>query len=713
MTRTPLTSDRTDGAGEPRTPNRLIDVVNLRTTFRSPRGPVHALNGVTLHVDAGEAVGIVGESGSGKSVTGLSILGLVPQPPGTVTADRLRYRDVDLLHADEKQWERIRGREIATIFQDPMSSLNPVMTIGAQLREGLEHHLKFNRRQARKRAVELLSMVGIADPASRVDDYPHQFSGGMRQRVMIAMALACDPKVIIADEPTTALDVTVQAAIVDLVNKLRADLGLAVLWITHDLGLLARFADRVMVMYAGQIVEEGAADTLYETPRHPYTQGLLASVPDLASDRQNRLSTIRGNPPVLVGDTPVSCSFRPRCRHAVDDCEEDPPLEAVGSEHKVACWVRPPSDSSGPVLPHNRSTFRDGVAMSTGDEPLLSVEDLKVHFPVRRGLLHRQVGEVRAVDGVSFAINEGETLGLVGESGCGKSTLARAVVRLLKPTSGKVTFCGKDVTAMSDRDLRGYRRDLQMIFQDPYASLNRRMTVGAIIAEPLRFHRLETTPQGRRARVRELLELVGLDPSYASRYPHAFSGGQRQRIGIARALAVRPKLIVCDEPISALDVSVAAQVVNLLRELQQQLGVAYLFIGHDLSMVRHISNRVAVMYLGRIAETADGDALYTSPLHPYTRGLLSAVPIARPSIERARTRIAMHGEIPSPRNMPQGCRFSTRCAFAADRCRDLEPELATQSASHTVACHLVESATPPWQRTDLGVLAEIPPNPLK
>ena len=493
----------------------------------------------------------MGESGCGKTAAMLSVLRLLPSNRTHVQADEVSFRGRDLLSLDDEGMRRVRGAEIAMIFQDPRASLNPVLTIGRQLTESLEVHLGLGRREARDRAIELLHSVDIPAPDTRFDDYPHQFSGGMCQRVTIAMALSCDPDLLIADEPTTALDATIQSQILDLVSELGAVRRMAMIWISHDLSVVSSLADRVAVMYAGSIVETAPAERLFESPEHPYTRSLLASLP-----------------------APIA----------------------------------------------------DGDGVAAGKQgPLLDVVDLKKHFPVHRGVMQRRTGAVRAVDGVSFQLRRGETLGLVGESGCGKTTIARTVLGLTRPTAGRVLFDGTDLTRATAAEVRALRPHMQMIFQDSYSSLNPRLSVGRSIAEPLLEHST-MNPAGRRERVAELMTTVGLDPKLAGRMPHEFSGGQQQRIGIARALALKPDLIICDEPISSLDISIQAQIVDLLADIQKQFGLTYLFISHDLRMVRHLCDRVAVMYRGRIVETAQARALFRDPKHPYTRALLSSMP---------------------------------------------------------------------------------------
>ncbi len=674
----------------------LLEVKNLVTKFDTEAGTVHAVNGVSYTLNKGESVAIVGESGSGKSVGVMSVMRLIPTPPGRIESGEVIFDGRNLLKLSEEEMRKVRGKDIAMVFQDPMTSLNPVLTVGLQMTEALEEHQNISRGQAQKRAVEMLALVGVPNAEDRLKDYPHQFSGGQRQRIGIAMALTCDPTLLIADEPTTALDVTIQAQITELVARLQHQLGMAIIWITHDLGVVAGLVEKVIVMYAGHIVEMAPVRDLYKNTSHPYTLGLLESIPTIETN-VDRLIPIAGSPPDLHKE-PTTCPFSPRCRFAVDRCyEENPPLTVIAENHFSACWrwedvqnnvVQP---ETVPVVTETESRT-NGQKSETNPEILLEISDLKKHFPIRRGIIRRQVGAVKAVDGVTFQVRRGETLGLVGESGCGKSTTGQTVLRLLEPTAGQVIFDGQDVTQLNSNDLRQARRHMQMIFQDPYASLNPRMTVGRIISEGLRIHNIGDA-NSRKDRVAELLKLVGLNPYFVNRYPHEFSGGQRQRIGIARALATNPSFIIADEPISALDVSIQAQVVNLLDDLKEELGLTYLFIAHDLSMVRYISDRVAVMYLGHIAELGTRDDVFDHPLHPYTQALLSAIPVADPDITTHRQRIVLEGDVPNPANPPSGCTFHTRCVHATDVCRNEAPEFrnfGTEEQPHMVGCHHAE-----------------------
>ena len=659
----------------------LLVVDNLHTQFNTSRGIVRAVEGVSFTVKRGEVLAIVGESGSGKSVTALSIMRLLPRQSARIPEGRIIFDGRSLLDLSDEQMREIRGRGIAMIFQEPMTSLNPILTIGLQITEPLKIHLGMSDEQARARAVELMGLVGIPDPEGRLDQYPHQFSGGMRQRVMIAIGLACNPKLIIADEPTTALDVTIQAQILELMKDLSRKLNIALIIITHNLGVVARYADRVIVMYAARVAEQGSADAVFHKPRHPYSMGLLRSVPRLDRPRGAKLETIEGLPPNLAL-APPGCRFAPRCPYKIAVCEQEPPLF--------------PTDTGGFSRCHRHAEIAAGKitwaaaegkavnTVATSVEPLLSVRNLSKHFSVG-GRLHKG-GVVRAVEDVSFDILPGETLGLVGESGCGKTTVGRLILHLEKPTSGSIRLAGIDLANATAADLKTMRRKVQVIFQDPYSSLNPRMTVGQIIGEPLHVYDIVPDRTKATARISELLEQVGLRREMAERYPHQLSGGQRQRVGIARALAMEPSFIVCDEAVSALDVSIQGQIINLLEELQRKYGLAYLFIAHDLAVVRHISMRVVVMYFGRIMEVADRDTLYREPLHPYTKVLLDAAPVPDPTIEKGREPRLIKGELPSHLAPPAGCVFNTRCPMATQECREVVPPLEQKKSGHYAAC---------------------------
>ncbi len=669
----------------------LLDVRDLEVEFHTGAGVVRAVDRISFQVRRGEFLAVVGESGCGKSVSALSLMRLLPAKTARVRATHIGFEGRDLAALSNAELRPIRGRDMSMIFQEPMTSLNPVLTIGDQITEPLIEHLGIGTADARGRAAELLTMVGIPEPERRLGHYPHQFSGGMRQRVMIAIGLACEPKLIIADEPTTALDVTIQAQILELLKEISRQRGISVILITHNLGIVAAYADTVNVMYAARIVERGPATAIFARPLHPYTIGLMRSVPRLDRPRVARLATIEGMPPNLLSPPP-GCRFRERCPVAVDRCGSEPPLVASAAAkaavmadraHTVACW-QSETVRAGAATLYGDDTAAAAEPRSPSARPLLQVDGLKQYFSttLRQGLRTRSV-DVRAVDDVSFSVGEGETVGLVGESGCGKTSVGRAILRLNIPTGGSISF---DTRELDGGSIAAVRRDMQVIFQDPFASLNPRMTVGRILSEPLKVHRLRTDRASRATRVAELLTQVGLYPYMADRYPHELSGGQRQRVGIARALALEPRLIICDEPVSALDVSVQAQIINLLDDLQRHYGLAYLFIAHDLAVVRHIAHRVVVMYLGKVMEMGDADSLYDAPSHPYTQALLDAAPVPDPSIEQHRQRTILEGELPSPLNPPPGCVFSTRCPVRIDACLDAVPPLRLHSGRRGVAC---------------------------
>ena len=662
-------------------PQPVLQVEDLRTRFPTERGTLTAVDGISFAIAAGEVLGLVGESGCGKSLTARSILRLVP-PPGRIVSGRIFLHGRNILELSEAEMRGIRGADIALVFQNPMTSLNPALTIGWQLREALLAHQRLPRAQARRKAVGALQAMGIPDAERRIDDYPHRFSGGMRQRVLIAMALLNEPGLLIADEPTTALDVTIQAQILELLRGASAERRMAVLLITHDLGVVASLCRRVAVMYAGHIVEEGAVDTLFATPLHPYTQGLLRSLPRGHEDR-TRLTAMPGMPPDMI-DLPTGCRFRQRCAFAEAVCEQPPELVEVSPGRSVRCWI---SQRDGRLAPPGEE--RRAVAVATTPKsalrvPLVQLREVTKRFSLSGALLGRGA-LVHSLNGVSLDVMTGETLGVVGESGCGKSTLGRIALGLYRPTTGTVRVDGRD-----PGDRIALRHQLQMIFQDPSSSLDPRMRVAAAVAEPLRAR---GALRGRdvRDRVRELMMMVGLSEPMADRFPHELSGGQQQRVGIARALAGDPRLIVADEPVSSLDVSQQAQVLNLLKDLQARLGLTYLFISHDLSIVRFMSARIAVMYLGKIVELGPARAVLTRPLHPYSIALRSAVPIPDPRLELSRARIILRGDVPSPLALPSGCLFRTRCPVAQEICAHVEPPLIEHDPGRWAACHFVGS----------------------
>ena len=648
------------------------------------------MNGVSFTLEQGETLAIVGESGCGKSATALSLTRLLPAAAATITGS-IRFQGDDLLSMPEEQLREIRGHHIAMVFQDPMSSLNPVRNIGVQMAEMLRLHLKMGSRQARERSIELLASVGIPSPARQMTAYPHQLSGGMRQRVMIAMALSCEPQILVADEPTTALDVSIQAQILELLRRISEVHRTSLLIVSHDLSVVAGLADRIAVMYAGEIVESGPTGGVFAHPRHPYTLGLLGCIPRLDAPRTDTLRSIDGGLPDPHA-AKVGCPFAPRCSFVMKRCISDAPvLESKAPEQVAACWADLSDVSGGAPLAREvraRPAEAGGHAGSEQDA-ILSVDDLKVHFRVGASFPLRPRPLLRAVDGVSFEVPRGQTLGIVGESGCGKSTTGRALLRLIEPTAGRIFFEGRELAHLDAEELRRLRPHMQMVFQDPYSSLNPRLSVGDAVGEPLVVHRAPERVR-LRERVAELLEMVGLPAQLANRFPHQLSGGQRQRVSIARALALRPSLIVADEPTSALDVSVRAQILNLMRELQEAHRLTYVFISHDLSIVRHMSNLVAVMYLGKVVEIADRDTLYANPQHPYTQALLAVVPVPDPAVERGRRRAPIKGDVPNPADPPKGCRFNTRCPLAFERCFQEEPPLAALGRGHRAACFLAK-----------------------
>jgi peptide/nickel transport system ATP-binding protein len=673
----------------------LLEVDGLRVEIRRRRDAVHPVDGVSLTVRQGETVGLVGESGCGKTMTAMSIMRLLP-PGGRITSGSIRMGGTDLVPLGQPEMRRIRGRDIAMVFQDPMTSLNPTMTIGRQIAAPARAHLGVSRAAAMRRAQEALGMVGVPRPGERLDDYPHQLSGGLRQRVMIAMALACEPKLLIADEPTTALDVTIQAQILRLLDDLKERLSMGMLLVTHDMGVIAGRADRVLVMYAGRIVEASGTDALFSAPRHPYTEALLGSIPRLDHATDQELYSIPGRPPDL-SSPPSGCRFAARCRYATQECrDQDPVLDGGDPEHSYACiHPRPAAAEPGghvgrapgaAVGDAPDAAGRRGEQPPDGQAPLLELADVHKEFPVTAGILQRKVASVKAVSGVSFAIAVGETFGLVGESGCGKTTIGRLIATLERPDSGSVRFEGTELGSLSGRRLRQARRNVQLMFQDAYASLDPRMQVGSSIAEPLLVQRVGTRAT-RAATVGDLLDQVGLPRSAAARYPHEFSGGQRQRIGLARALALSPRLIVADEPVSALDVSIQSQVLNLLKSLQADLGLTSMVISHDLSVVRYLADRIGVMYLGKLVEIGPAARVYARPAHPYTAGLLEAVPLPDPRQERAKERAVITGELPSALRPPSGCRFRTRCPRAQEVCAAEEPQPRPFGPGHLAACH--------------------------
>jgi peptide/nickel transport system ATP-binding protein len=701
----PSLSDDTETPSIPQHDAALLQVDGLRIEFLTRGTWLPVMEEASFSVREGTTLGLVGESGSGKTVSALAVMGLLPAKVSRV-AGTIRFEQQELTRLDQARLRRIRGNDIAMIFQEPMTSLNPAFTVGNQVAEQVRTHLGVSRAVARRMAIEMLDRVEIPRAAIRAEDYPHAFSGGMRQRVMIAMALSCSPKLLIADEPTTALDVTTQAQIVELLHTLQREENMAMIFVTHDLGVIADVADDVVVMYAGQIVEHHSARNLFARPRHPYTEALLHSIPQL-TPRGEPLHAIPGMVP-RPDQFPSGCRFAPRCSYARDVCTSAPvPMRASSvlgdgasagpsgdgreSSGLTRCVRQDELHLSGPPgevgAAVTKSTARESELATEVEAPVLQVTGLVKDFPIRSGILRRVTGAVRAVDEVSLRIDAGTTLGLVGESGSGKSTLARLVLRLIDPTAGAVVVEGKDVTTLRGPALRRHRETMQLVFQDPYSSLDPKQSIADIVGEPLAIH-TSMNRADRELRVAQLLSQVGIGSYALPRQPHEFSGGQRQRIAIARALALEPRLLVCDEPVSALDVSTQSQVINLLTDLQSHLDIAYLFIAHDLSVVRHISHRIAVMYLGQIVEVGDADEVYTRPTHPYTAALLSSIPVPDPARQHERKRILLRGEVGEQTEAHQGCRFRNRCPFAMEICAQVEPEPYLTPTATTVRCHL-------------------------
>jgi peptide/nickel transport system ATP-binding protein len=674
----------------------LLEIEQLRTWLDLENGAIRAVDGLSLTVAPGETFALLGESGCGKSMTALSVMRLLPDA-GRIVGGRIRLEGTDLLTLPEFEMRKIRGGRIGMIFQEPMLSLNPVMTAGEQIREVLHQHEKVSREEAFRKTLELLDSVGIPEPGRLQQAYPFQLSGGQKQRVMIAMALACRPDLLIADEPTTALDVTIQAQILELLREQQRKSRLAILLITHDLGVVSEMAHQVAVMYAGEIVEKAPRERFFEGPAHPYSRKLLASLPTRGK-RGRSLSVIRGSVPSLLGQF-SGCRFWERCDSLRPECRQTPPPWIEGASGQgVRCHLYGSEKSArlqgygkgpekgleppGEAGPSSYGTISDTRAPS----PLLAVKDLRIYFPIRKGLLKRTVGQVKAVDGISFDLPAGKTLALVGESGCGKTTAAKGMLRLIRPTAGSVRFQDRELTNLKASELRPLRRELQIIFQDPFSSLNPRMRVKEIIEEGMAALRVGSGAAERGERLEALLREVGLPGEVQNRYPHEFSGGQRQRIAIARALSVNPRLVFCDEPTSALDISVQAQILNLLKGLQERYGLSYLFITHNISVVGFLAHSVMVMYLGRIVEQGKIDEVLDHPNHPYTRALLSAVPVIDQTSRREVVRLA--GDLPSPVNPPAGCHFHPRCPAVLPQCRRTYPAFSRFSPTHQARCHL-------------------------
>ena len=665
----------------------LLQIKDLHTDIEIRNGVVRALSGVDLHVNPGETLGIVGESGSGKTMTALSLMGLLPQG-GKVSSGSIILDGQDLTQLPLKEKRKLRGTKVGMIFQDPLTSLNPTMKIGLQVCEPLRVHEKLSKREALARAVEILKRVGMPRPEVVINNYPHQLSGGMRQRVMIAMALVCKPRILIADEPTTALDVTTQMQILDLIDELRDEYKMGVILITHDLGVVAGHTDRVAVMYAGRIVETAPTKTLFTEPKHRYTSSLMAALPERALAAGTKLFSIPGAPPSLT-NLPVGCRFAARCLWATDECRAGYPDLSGDENHTFSCFHPVQEGDESPAVLQGKldSTSAEGAASDVpqiSQEVLLDVKEASREYEsAGSGFFKREKGVVSAVDRVSITVKKGETYGLVGESGCGKSTVGRLIAGLEPPSGGAIELDGRDLAKLKGRDAVRIHRDVQMMFQDSYAAMDPRMRIDQILAEPMSIQKTGNARQIAE-RIMEILEQVGLTEEILDRYPHEFSGGQLQRIGFARSLTLAPDLIVADEPVSALDVSVQAQVLNLMKDLQQELSLSYLFISHDLAVVQYMADRIGVMYLGRIVEEGPAHEVVKNPKHPYTKALIDSIPVPDPEFKHDESAIKLTGEPPSAVNPPEGCRFRPRCPFAGEECK-VQPVLTDET--HRVACH--------------------------
>lgn len=664
---------------------RLLEVRDWSVSFPTPNGLTPAVNEISFHVEEGETLGIVGESGSGKSTAAMSLFGLVDSPPAVI-AGNARFDGADLSTMAEGDRQHLLGNRVGFIFQDPNAALNPVLPVGEQIQEALwAHDRNASDASLKRKALELLEVVGLNPVDRRYSQFPFELSGGMRQRIVVAIAIANHPALLIADEPTTALDVTIQAQIVDLLKVAKEATGAAAIFISHDLGLVGHVSDRLAVMYAGRIVETGATNAVFASPQHPYTAGLLACHPKLEK-RLDRLQSIPGTPPQLGGGS-SACAFEPRCivGGGEDRCQSVRPPLAVTGDGQVACHF---SNRVPEAIADGRLSAEVGVSESAApsvaaseSQVLVDIRGVSASYPVR----DPESGELNslvAVDHVDLTIRRGESLGLVGESGCGKSTLARTILQLHPASAGVIEFDGTDITGLSRKRLKPFRRQMQIVFQNPFSSLNPKLTVGSIIGEPMQVNGY--TKSARRERIAEVLELVGMKPDDADKFPFEFSGGQRQRIAIARALALEPSLLILDEAVSALDVSIQAQVLNLLRDLQSSLRLSYLFVSHDLAAVGQISDRIAVMYSGRVVEQGSRDVILTRPRHPYTGALLAAVPLVEDTEEELK---GLEGTPPNPLDPPSGCRFRTRCWKAAELCAEKTPPLAETGAGHLLACH--------------------------
>jgi peptide/nickel transport system ATP-binding protein len=658
----------------------VLEIRDLRVTYGREGNQVEAVRGVSLAVRAGEALGLVGESGCGKTTLAFTAIGYVA-PGGRVTSGQVLYRGRDVFSFSPDELQRLRGRDVAMVYQNPMTSLNPSMRVGDQVAEVIQIHEGVSAAQAHHRAIVLLDSVHLPEPAEIAQRYAHQLSGGQQQRVVIAMGLACNPSLLILDEPTTGLDVTTEATILDLVDELKSTTNAAIVYVSHNLGVIARICDRVAVMYAGEISEAAPIETLFAHPRHPYTAGLLTAVPNL-SRAGHPLTPIAGQLP-RPGQLPRGCTFAPRCRYARDICTgEHPPLIDVGDQHHSRCFFWPEVRINGGRQSIHRRTVNETQASRT---PILEIDDLRKSYVHRQGLTGSRA--VKAVDGVSLELAAGETLAVVGESGCGKTTLSNCIIGLQPPDEGEIRLFGKTLKSRASARPKELRRQIQVVFQNPDTALNPAHTVGEIVGRPLRlFHGLRDGNEVRQ-RVERILASVNLDGSFLERYPVQLSGGQKQRVGIARALAAEPSIVVCDEPVSALDVSIQATVLNLLRELQDERSYSYLFISHDLSVVRHLADRVAVMYLGQIMESGATSQVFAPPYHPYTEALVSAVPVPDPMV--VQERIRLDGPVPGAGDLPPGCPFQSRCPRKLGPiCETEAPPVRVAGEGHAIRCHI-------------------------
>ena len=679
--------------------NITFQAKNLEIKYHTRQATLTAVRNVNFEVKRGQIVGLVGKSGCGKSTIASAVMKLLP-PNGEISGGEMLFNGRDLLQVNEDEMQQIRGRDISMIFQDPMTSLNPVFNIEQQMVDTILAHppkgKSISRSEARGRAVYMLNKVGIPDAGKRIKNFPHQFSGGMSQRIMIASALQSNPSLLIADEPTSALDVTLEAQITGLIRELRDEMQTSILYITHDLGIVAQLCDHVVVLYAGNVVETGEIFDLFKKPLHPYTRALLRSHPSHQAQAK-QLITIRGRVPSLK-DLPLGCKFAPRCDLAQEICfTQEPPFSQVDKQ-TVSCHAYQPNWKGKSPEALYVEAYQPAQTINTKEilsqansEKVVHAEKVKVHFKDAIGWLGKMLGEkeglVRAVDGVDVAVYRGESLALVGESGCGKTTLGRTILRLEQPTDGNVSIDGNDITSLTQSKIRSLRARMQMIFQDPISSLSPRKKVSALLLEPFKVHNIPAD----QTKVDELLEMVGLSSEQADKYPHQLSGGQARRVGIARALALQPSVLIADEPTAGLDVSVAAGVLNLMKDLREKLGLTYILITHNLNIISFIADRVAVMYLGKLVEVGETSTLFTQSKHPYTEALMSAVALPDPELRETRKRIVLEGEIPSPRNPPSGCPFHPRCRYRDDRCIT-EPPLLREypDNAHLVACHFPE-----------------------